>query len=121
MYSRRENELVIQLHVLALGKHPIFIIKSEPAWVQTSGSPPDTQQMVKATATNWFPSLLFVKGRTQQSTSSIKLSRISEWNKRVLVLSHTKRTDCQLGLRCTSLSLISLLLSVFQWLIVKQN
>lgn len=60
------NELVMPLHVLALGKHSLFIIKP----LADSRNPlrllPRLSGMLNAVTTNWFPCLLFVMGRTQQ-------------------------------------------------------
>jgi len=83
IYSSQENELVIRLHALALGKHPLLIIKaqtdSSKPWAQTSASPPPgSRRMLKAVGTNWFPCLLFVMGTTRQSTPSINSSGIGE-------------------------------------------
>lgn len=63
------------LHVLALGKHSLFIIKPLAESRKPLRLLPRLSRMLRAVATNWFPCLPFVKGRTQHIDALYQLLR----------------------------------------------
>lgn len=63
------------LHVLALGKHSLFIIKPLADSRKPLHLLPRLNGMLKAVATNWFPCLPFVTGKTQQIDALYQLFR----------------------------------------------